>query len=90
MANETLTPEATLRAVEGEMARQDTVYGAFSSDAPSVRLAVACLEDEVRECWGAWDAGKRRPDWYALREEALQVAAVALRLARDVEVADVD
>jgi len=71
--------------------RQDRNYGPFASDSPSVRLAVACLEDEVRECWEAWERGRRlAPDWFKLREEALQVAALALRLARDVEVSDID
>lgn len=73
---------AVARQVAREVARQDEQYGPFGDDTASVRLAVACLEDEVREVREAWDKWKRRPDWYALRHEAIQVAAVASRLAR--------
>ncbi len=86
---EELDDAAVARQVAHEVARQDAQYGPFADDVASVRLAVACLEDEVREARDAWDKWKRRPDWFGLRQEAIQVAAVASRLARlPVEVSD--
>lgn len=83
-------PEWVARLVAEEIERQDARYGAFADDVTSVRLAIACLEDETREVREAWQEWKKRPDWYSLREEAIQVAAIAMRLARDVRVEIVD
>lgn len=79
---EELDDAGVAREVAREVARQDANYGPFSDDAASVRLAIACLEDEVREVLDAWDKWKRRPDWVLVRSEAIQVAALASRLAR--------
>jgi hypothetical protein len=80
------TEETAVRRVLEEVARQDRVHGPFSNDAASVRFAVACLEDEVREARESWDKWKRLPDWYGVRAEVVQAAAIAIRLARDVSV----
>ena len=86
---EELDDAQVAREVAREVERQDATYGPFADDVASVRLAVACLEDEVREVREAWDKWKRRPDWDLLRREAIQVAALASRLARlPVELTD--
>jgi hypothetical protein len=86
---EELNDDAVARAVAKEIARQDEEYGPFADDAASVRLAIACLEDEVAEALEEWNKWKRRPDWFGLRQEAIQIAAVASRLARiPVELTD--
>jgi NTP pyrophosphatase (non-canonical NTP hydrolase) len=86
---EELDDAGVARQVAREIERQDKVYGPFADDAAAVRLAVACLEDEVAEVLEEWRKWKRRPDWYSLRQEVVQVAALASRLARiPVEVTD--
>lgn len=86
---EELSDALVAQQVAREVGRQDVAYGPFADDAASVRLAIACLEDEVREVREAWDKWKRRPDWSEVRSEAIQVAAVASRLARlPVEIPD--
>ena len=79
-----------LRVVSKEMVRQDEKYAPFSSDVATVRLAIACMEDEVREVRQAWQEWHQRPDWLGVRTEAVQLAAVALRLVRDIGVETVD
>ena len=72
------------------MVRQDEKYAPFGSDVATVRLAIACMEDEVREVRQAWQEWHQRPDWFNVRTEAVQLAAVALRLVRDIGVETVD
>ena len=79
-----------LRVVREEMTRQDKKYAPFTSDVATVRLAIACMEDEVREVREAWQEWHQRPDWLNVRTEATQLAAVALRLVRDIGVEAVD
>lgn len=86
---EELDEGGVARQVASEVARQDEAYGRFADDVAGVRLAIACLEDEVAEVLDQWNKWKRRPDWFGLRQEAIQVAAVASRLARiPVEITD--
>lgn len=59
---------------------QDRRYGPFGTDVGGVRLAVACLEDEVAEVRAAWREERRDDGWPHTCEEAAQVAAVAMRL----------
>lgn len=66
-----------------EMDAQDGEYGRFASTIAGLRLGVACLEDEVREMREAWREGRHASSWSDLRDEALQVAAIAMRLYRD-------
>jgi len=82
--------ETALRILGEEMARQDEKYAPFASDVATVRLAIACMEDEVREVRQAWQEWHQRPDWLNVRTEAVQLAAVALRLVRDIGVETVD
>lgn len=70
-----------------EMERQDAKHGPFegASMLGMTRLAVACLEDEVDEVRSAWREECKAPDWAHTREEALQVAAVALRFVQALD-----
>lgn len=66
-----------------EIENQDRQYGRFENSTGGMRLGVACLEDEVREVRDAWREGRHSLSWFELRQEAIQVAAVAMRLVRD-------
>lgn len=90
MATEKLTLEQSTSEVLREVAKQDSNYGSFGTTAPEVLLALACLDEELEEAKQQWRDWKSRPDWFGLRKEAVQIAAIALRLIRDVEVELVD
>ena len=79
---EVLTDEQILAAVVAEIKWQDQVSTNIPRTRDEVRLAIASLQDEVREVWEAWHLWKRQPDWSAVRDEAIQTAALAYRLAR--------
>lgn len=67
-----------------EVARQDEKHGPFQGTVLGrARLAIACLEDEVREVRESWRRERGEAAWDATREEMLQVAAVAIRALRD-------
>ncbi len=79
--------------LQNEIYRQDVRYGETFGGTMRVgriRLGVACLEDEVEEVRLAWREDRRTESLpvasYAnVREEALQVAALALRLVRQID-----
>ena len=76
--------------LEREIARQDDIAKANQYGYPftrnGIRLGIAALQDEVTEVLDAWRADKNHLENCAaeLREELLQVAAVAMRIARSV------
>jgi len=74
-----------LAEIAREVARQDEKHGPFdgASRLGTSRLAVACLEDEVEEVRLAWRAERKADTFAHTREEAIQVAAVAIRAVRD-------
>lgn len=73
-----------LAALVREIHRQDAKHGPFQgSQLGRSRLALACLEDELREALEAWREERRSPAWDKTQAEVLQVAAVALRGLRD-------
>lgn len=72
-----------LDALLAEMERQDGAYGWFESNVKGVRLAIAALEDEAEETRHAWRAERKAEGWPETIIEAVQTAAVAMRLARD-------
>lgn len=82
-----------LRDLRHEVWRQDEKHGPEFNGASAlgkIRLGVACVEDEARETRKAWRKDKRaflrgEHDWLRTREEALQTAAVALRLVRQID-----
>lgn len=78
------------RMIEVAVGYQDGKYGSFASDVAGVRLAVACLEDEVAEVKDAWRS-ERKPKrgtraWAATTSEVMDVVAVGVRLLRDMGV----
>jgi hypothetical protein len=73
-----------LEELEAEVARQDRKHGPFEgTPLGRSRLAIACLEDEVREAGEAWRDERPARGWNHTRAEVLQVAAVAIRGIRD-------
>ena len=86
--SERLTSDAMLSMeyLIAEIRRQDGKHGRFTdlSELGQARLAVACLEDEVREARNAWRKDRQVAGWPHLQAELLQVAAVAMRALRDL------
>lgn len=76
-----------LRAVADEVARQDEKHGPYGVQGGTPlgisRLAIATLEDEVREVLDAWRAERKATHWMQTRTEVIQVAAVCVRTLRD-------
>lgn len=71
-------------AIQAEVQRQDARWGAFTNDRPSIRLGLACLEDEARESRDAY-RDDCHDDFCGLgfmhtQEELVQTAAIAIRL----------
>lgn len=94
-----------LRWLQTEVDNQDTAMGGgYEPTRDGVRMAISSLEDEIHELLVAWrterDGGPqphvtcgptcdRTHAWRETKAEAIQVAAIALRLVRDLlEVAD--
>lgn len=79
---------ARTEELKDEMSRQDVKHGTrfnAGSALGRIRLGVACLEDEVEETRNAWREDRRTGHYRHTREEALQVAAVAMRLVRQID-----
>lgn len=77
--------------LEDEIVRQDQLHGRrfdAESELGQIRLGVACLEDEAVETRNAWREERKVDGWAKVREEALQTAAVALRLVRQIDELD--
>lgn len=69
-----------------ELTRQDVV-STYGTDRDGVRLALACLQDELDEVLEAFQAEKRPIDgrtWAGVQAEAVQLVAIGLRLLRDL------
>lgn len=60
---------------------QEAKYGPFTAELADVRLGIAALEDELREAREAWRDERRIEGWPHTREELVQVASLAFRLA---------
>lgn len=72
--------------VAREIARQDVV-STYGTDRDGVRLALACMQDELNEALEAFQAEKRPIDgrtWARAQEELVQAVAVGLRVLRDL------
>jgi NTP pyrophosphatase (non-canonical NTP hydrolase) len=74
------------RLIDAAVRYQDRRYGSFGSDVAGVRLALACLQDELAEALDAWRTERRSPHWGATGSEVMDVVAVAVRLLRDIGV----
>lgn len=84
------TVQETGKHVSAEIKRQDACYGRFLCTAIALRAGLALLGDELAECVEAWDDGHHTGnDYGALRDELTQVAALAMRLARDINAEEV-
>jgi hypothetical protein len=85
---------SVIEDVAAEMSRQDDIHpDGFPSTRDGIRLAIAAAEDELmREVWPAWHAARCKcpeprcghADWSEVREEAIQCAAVLLRMASNI------
>ena len=81
---------AASSAVDREMERQDGV-STYGTDRDGVRLALACMQDELDEALEAFQAEKRPIEgrtWARVQEETVQTVAVGLRLLRDLAAAE--
>lgn len=81
-----MIPVEVLGQLEGEIVRQDGV-STYGSDRDGVRLAIACMEDELAEVLDAFQREKRPIDgrtWEQVQGELRQLIAVGLRLSRDL------
>jgi hypothetical protein len=73
-----------LRAVVLEIEGQDLKHGPFEgSRLGRSRLALACIQDELREAEQAWRDERKQSIWTNSQVELIQVAAVAIRALRD-------
>jgi len=76
--------EGLIDALRREVERQDAKHGPYQGGRLGrSRLALATLEDEIRESLDAWRAERSTGQWAQTRCEVLQVAAVAMRAIRD-------
>jgi hypothetical protein len=72
-----------------EVSTQDFEHqGGYPATRDGVRLGLAAAEDELVEAHDAWRDERRVAGWRATRGELLQVAAVALRVARSIGAAE--
>lgn len=82
------------KKVSDEIGRQDRMYGQFNAaNNQVVRFGIALLWDELAEAQLAWEAGRvkgdSRGDMSDVRFELIEIAALAMRLARDIDADDV-
>jgi hypothetical protein len=75
--------ETRIDALRARSGFRDTLY---SYDRNGLRMGIASLEDEVRELYDEWRAGKRDLPAAAPRitDEVLDVAAVAVLLLEQI------
>lgn len=76
--------------VVAEITRQDAV-STYGTDRDGVRLALACMQDELDETLLAFQAEKRPIEgrtWQQVQFELVQTVAIGLRLLRDLSPAD--
>lgn len=76
-----MTREPTLREVAAELERAERRFGPMAS----AHEGYAVVLEELDELWAEVKDNKRLPDEYraAMRKEAMQVAAMALRFIVD-------
>ena len=72
-----------------EIRRQDEIHpSGYPRTRDGIRLGIAAAEDELFETKEAWRLGKASGWWDNVRLEALQTAAVLVRLVRSLDVRD--
>ena len=92
--------EILIDQLNAEIRRQDKKHGRIGGDSDygRARLGIACVQDEVDEALEAWrDDKKRAADdlpalgrFFDTKAELMQVAAVAIRVIRDIRDAKVE
>jgi hypothetical protein len=71
------------RLIDAEIVRQDTgCRGGYVATRDGLRMAIAHLEDEVREAREAHREERHDDYWVHTSEELVQVAAIAVRALR--------
>lgn len=82
MSTEVRSPELleTLRAVSDEVQRAQSIYGAFTSGHEGYAVLLEEM-DELKD--EVWKSPKKR-NYPAMRKEAIQVAAMAIRLVMEI------
>lgn len=69
-----------------EIRRQDEIHpSGYPRTRDGIRLGIAAAEDELFETKEAWRLGKASGWWDNVRMEALQTAAVLIRLVRSID-----
>lgn len=69
-----------------EARRQDDIHpGEFPATRDGIRLALACLDDEVKEALDAWREERRGHGWENTRKELLQAGGIAIRAVRSID-----
>jgi len=84
---------SALLALVAEIERQDSFHDGYTATRDSLRLALATVEDEVQESLDAWREDRCKcgvpqcscSRWPHLREEALQAAAIIVRMVRAID-----
>ena len=72
--------KAILEEIEGELTRAVEAYPAFNS----AHEGFSVLNEEVDELWDHVRVKPKNRDAEAMQQEAIQIAAMALRFAYDV------
>lgn len=81
--------DEVLTEVHAEVYRQDEIHSAgYPATRDGIRLGIAAAQDELDETLEAWRAGRREADWGTAAGEAIQVAAVLLRMVRAIRWAE--
>lgn len=79
--------DPVLIAVATEIERQDRIHPTgFPPTREGVRYGLATIADELQETLDAWREERRADDWRLTAEELVQVAAVAVRVLREIGV----
>lgn len=74
-----------------EIERQDRIHPAgFPNTRDGQRAGIAAMEDELDETKAAWRDERSIEGWPETHMEAMQVAAIAVRMIRDGRVPDAD
>lgn len=85
---------SALVALTLEIERQRSIHpDGYPATRNGIRLGLACAQDEVLESLDEWRLARCKcnapdcahPDWSNVREEALQAAAVLLRIVTSID-----
>ena len=73
-------------SVADEVRRLDDIHPpGFPATYDGVRLGLAMVQDELNEALDAWRSERRAPTWEHTRAELVQVAAIAVRIIREMD-----